>query len=129
MKWFSRLFSLLFISTTTMADEVSRSVFALDIADREPVDITEQADTYIDKLYFFTELNELAGETVTHRWNYAEEVMAEVSFEVGSDRWRVWSSKNMVPGWSGSWQVDVVSESGEMLRSQTLLYGESLTVE
>lgn len=129
MKRFSLLFALLFLTATATAGEVSRSVFALDIADREPVDSTEQVSADIGKVYFFTELNQMAGETITHRWIYADEVMAEVSFDVGADRWRVWSSKNMVPGWSGNWRVDVVNSAGDVLRSQGLLYGEQIVAE
>lgn len=129
MKRFSLLFALLLLSSVTMAGEVSRSLFALSVVDREPVDVIDQVGSGVGKVYFYTELNQLAGETITHRWVYADEVMAEVTFTVGADRWRVWSSKNMVPGWSGTWRVDVVNQAGEVLRSQSLLYGESLTAE
>ena len=55
---------------------------------------------------------------------YFGDVMAEVSFNVGGDRWRVWSSKTLVPEWRGDWNVIVVDEAGNVLHEDTLIYGE-----
>ena len=34
-----------------------------------------------------------------------------------SARWRTWSSKIILPRWTGDWRVDVVSEHGRVLGS------------
>ena len=34
--------------------------------------------------------------------------MAEVSFETGGQRWRVYSSKRLLPDWLGEWTVVLV---------------------
>jgi hypothetical protein len=62
----------------------------------------------------------MEGRTVRHRWELDGQVMAEVSFQVGAPRWRVHSSKRLLPGQPGSWTVSVVDESGNILRSETL---------
>ena len=64
----------------------------------------------------------MAGQRVTHRWEYNGTVFAEVPFDVGGPRWRVWSSKNFVPEWVGTWTVSVVDSSGEVLTTRTLNY-------
>ena len=50
-----------------------------------------------------------------HRWSREGEVLAEVEFKVGGSRWRVWSSKSLIPEWAGEWQVAVVDGEGNVL--------------
>jgi hypothetical protein len=102
---------------------VVRAMFALAIADREPVDVVSEIDTSASQVYFFSELRGLQGQTVRHRWERQGELMGEVSFEVRADRWRVYSSKKLLPGWIGTWTVSVVDESGRVLKSANLSYG------
>lgn len=102
--------------------DVARSAFATAIQDREPVDQIQSATTQTDTIYFFTELKDLEGQTVVHRWEHEGEVMAEVSFDVGGPRWRVWSSKELMPDWTGDWTVKVVDAAGNVLDSEQLQY-------
>jgi hypothetical protein len=99
---------------------VARSVFTTAIADREPVDTLQTIEALQQKIYFFTELLEMQGQTATHRWEYNGEVMAEVAFEVKGPRWRVWSSKNLQPEWLGEWKVSVLNGANEVI-SETIL--------
>ena len=64
----------------------------------------------------------MAGETVTHRWEYNGQVMAEVDFQIGGPRWRVYSSKTMMHDWVGDWKVSVVDEDGSPLSVNTFSY-------
>jgi len=48
--------------------------------------------------------------------------MAEIPFEVKGQRWRVWSSKNLQPGWLGEWTVSVVRSNGEVVASENFTY-------
>ena len=106
------------------APEVARAQFTTEVANREPVDALYTLGTDRTQVYFFTDLRNLSGHTVTHRWMYLGDVMAEVSFNVGGDRWRVWSSKQLDPGWRGDWNVVVVDDSGKVLHEDTLIYGD-----
>ena len=103
--------------------EVVRAMFALSIDNREPVDIVSELDTSASEVYFFSELRGLQGKTIRHRWERQGELMGEVSFAVGADRWRVYSSKKLLPGWVGTWTVSVIDESGRVLKSANLSYG------
>jgi len=102
---------------------LARAVFATQIEDREPVDPVSTLPADEAKVYFFTELIGLQGRTVTHRWEYQGNVMAEVNFEVRGPRWRVFSSKNFLPEWTGDWKVRVVTDTGEVLGQTRLAYG------
>jgi hypothetical protein len=84
------------------------------------------------QIYFFTEIKSMSGHVITHRWEQDGEVRAEVTFNVGGDRWRVWSSKSLEPSWLGEWQVSVVDEGGNVIAQESFAYipaGQEQTVE
>lgn len=102
---------------------VARAIFTTAIVDREPVDNLKMLTNSTERVYFFSDLRELAGQIVTHHWEYDGQVMAEVTFKVGAGaRWRVYSSKNLLPEWTGTWTVLVNNENGETLHSSTFEY-------
>lgn len=103
--------------------EVARAVFTTGIDNREPVDQVSQLPGTANQIYFFTELRNMEGQSITHRWEYGGEVMAEIGFDIGGPRWRIWSSKTLMPAWGGEWTVSVVSSSGEVIASESFTYG------
>lgn len=109
------------VSPVNAEPKVERAQFTSAIADREPVDALETVSTSDGRVRFFTELHDLAGHQVIHRWEHAGQVMAEVTIEVGADRWRAWSSKRLLPAWTGPWQVSVVTADGENLGTWTVM--------
>jgi hypothetical protein len=102
---------------------VARAIFTTAIVDREPIDTLETFSTDTSRIFFFTDLRGLDGQIVTHRWEHNGQIMAEITFKVGSGaRWRVYSSKNLLPEWTGTWQVVVNNENGETLHTSTFEY-------
>lgn len=102
---------------------VARAVFTSQIIDREPVDSLSKFYNKTNRIYFFTDLRGLAGQIVTHKWEHDGQVMAEIKFKVGSgSRWRVYSSKNLLPTWTGQWTVSVIDENGEPLNVSIFNY-------
>jgi hypothetical protein len=101
---------------------VPRALFTLSISNREPGE--ELTDFSIDqrKIIFFTELGDLTGQRVTHRWEHDGKVMAEVKFDVGGSPWRVYSVKTMRPDWVGEWTASVVDPQGRVLSSRSFSY-------
>ena len=95
--------------------EITRSQFTTAITNREPTDNVVMLTNNSEQIYFFSELANLKGREVTHRWEFQGKVMAEVKFEVKSNRWRVFSSKNIKPDWIGEWSVALVDENGSPL--------------
>ena len=104
---------------------VARAIFTSQIVDREPVDTLTTIPNTQDKIYFFSDLRDLEGQIITHRWEYNKQVMAEVKFKVGGPRWRVYSSKNLVPDWTGEWTVVVLDESGWPLKASIFEYTQA----
>jgi len=94
---------------------VVRSIFTTGIQEREPVDKLKDTAGKTDKLFYYTELRDMSGQTATHRWEYKGKVISEVKFNVRGPRWRVWSSKAYSPGWEGDWKVSVLNGAGEII--------------
>ena len=103
-------------------DSVTRAVFTSAVTDREPTDTITSLSNDATTIMFFTELQGLQGQTVTHRWEHGDKVMAEIKYDVGSARWRVLSSKRLDPSWTGEWKVSVIDGSGGTLGASTFTY-------
>ena len=108
---------------TASAGEVSRAIFTIGVDNREPVIMVDSIDSgSYSSISFFTELSDLQGRTVTHQWTFDDKVMFEKTFEVRGDRWRVWTSKTLIPSWTGSWTVHVLDEDRSVLASKSFDY-------
>ena len=120
--------ALVFASAATLgnsgiAGEVSRAIFTIGVDNREPVIAVDSIDNAsYTSISFFTELTDLAGRRVTHQWTYGDKVMFEKTFEVRGPRWRVWTSKTLIPDWTGTWTVNVLDEDGSLLASESFEY-------
>lgn len=113
---------LLLISADVFAGSVSRAQFTSEMNGREPTDMIISLSNDIHRVVYFTELSDLAGHKVTHQWFYNGNIMYEKTFDVGGNRWRVWSSKTLQPGWTGRWTVKTLDEDGSELSSQSFEY-------
>lgn len=99
---------------------VARDAVAANVVDREPQDAAETFAPTIHAVYYFTEVHGAdSPTTITHRWLYRDQVMAEVTLEVGGSPWRTWSSKTILPEWTGTWKVEVVTAGGQVLASKS----------
>ncbi|MGE0080112.1 MAG: DUF2914 domain-containing protein [Thiohalomonadaceae bacterium] len=107
-------------SQAEVRGEVARAQFTSNVSEREPVDNLTALPADASRIYFFTELRDMEGQTVTHRWERDGQVMAEVPFNVGGARWRVWSSKNLDSGATGEWTVTVVDGAGNERARQSI---------
>ncbi len=101
---------------------ISRATFTSGIVDREPIDEIRSLTNAHSTVYFFTEFSGLQGQTLTHRWSYGGETVAEVPFTISGPRWRVYSSKQFLPGFLGTWTVTVHDVAGRELASYDLDY-------
>ncbi len=88
---------------------VARGLFSTNIIDREPVDQVVILTNAVNEIYFYTDLRNYQGDTITHRWEFEGKLVTEKKFEVGGPRWRVYSQKDLNPNMIGTWTV-VVSD-------------------
>ncbi len=113
----------LFLCGTATAGEVSRAQFTTSIDDREPVSMIYSLDSSAgNSISFFTEVSDMAGQTVTHQWTHQDKIMFEKTFQVKAERWRIWTSKTLIPDWTGTWTVNVLDNERALLASKTFEY-------
>lgn len=112
------------VTAPVKTPKVSRAQFTTRVVDREPTDRIERLAIDRHRILFYSELRGLAGQNVTHRWEREGHKVAEVSFRVDANRWRVWSSKNLEPGGIGNWTVSVVTDDGVVLATRSFVYHE-----
>ncbi len=104
--------------------KVVLATFTTEISDREPVDDVSFLGNEKRVVYFFTDLRNMEGQTVRHVWTYQGNEMGRVDFEVKGKRWRVWSSKQLLPAWLGTWTVSVLNAEDEVLATESFTYQE-----
>ena len=100
--------------------------FTTAVEDREPVDAIAFLENEARSIIFYSDIRGYSGATLLHRWEYQGQVMAEVPFVIGGDRWRVWSSKELLPAWIGDWTVSVVKADGEVIAAESFSYNQGL---
>ncbi|HMB70486.1 MAG TPA: DUF2914 domain-containing protein, partial [bacterium] len=109
--------------TTADADTpaVSLSVAEVTVCrkvteDRAPFDAGEAFPADVGVLTCFTDVREAGTpQQIFHRWYLGDELVAEVPMQVKGARWRCWSQKEILPGWTGSGRVEIVNETGDVL--------------
>jgi len=101
---------------------VARAQFTSAVQEREPVDKVTNLINDKNRIYFFSEIKDAANQKVTHRWEHNGKLVSEVGFDIGGDRWRVYSSKTLDPSQTGEWKVSIVDENGQTLGASTFTY-------
>ena len=98
-------------------DEIQVSA---SVEDRIPRGVDSAFSSDIERVYCFTKLKN-SGEIrrVIHAWYYKDKEMARVELAVRAATWRTWSSKRILPSWTGEWRVDVLSPDGNVLSSKS----------
>lgn len=99
--------------------QVVRDTVAAGISDREPIDAGEVFSPGLERIYYFTEVQSQSPSTeITHVWYFGDREMARITLPVEGSRWRTWSSKQILPSWTGKWTVEAVSADGTVIASQ-----------
>ncbi|MDH3669520.1 MAG: DUF2914 domain-containing protein [Paracoccaceae bacterium] len=118
-------------ATPTQAEEqaaeagrgsVSRATFTTAIVDDEPTDYRSEIENTVPVVYFYAELDGMAGQTAIHRWKFGDKVMADAKIAVKSPRFPAWSSNKMPPESTGLWIVEVLNGKGEVISTHYLNY-------
>ena len=102
---------------------VEKMIFCTGIEERLPVGESTQFFESAERIYCYTRINGAADTLeVTHVWFFGDEEKARVPLTIKSASWRTWSSKKMLPAWSGAWRVDILGPDGEVLLSREFVY-------
>jgi hypothetical protein len=102
--------------------KVITSVFTTSIVDGKPIDDVKEFVNSVNTIYYFTKLEGLDGQTITHRWKYLDRVMAVANIKVSSDTHTAWSSNTLEPNWTGFWVVEVLNTDGKVISVDSFTY-------
>ncbi len=106
-------------SDAEKSKQLVRAQFAWGIKDKEPTGeigspaILRPSDSVT--LYFFSELEGMNGQSVSHRWSHDGRVALIKEFEIRGENWRVFSSKQLNTKLLGEWKVTVRDSRGQDL--------------
>lgn len=97
---------------------VSRAVTCLEIQEREPVNIDSVFSNQVGRVFCYTHIEGASEDTqIEHVWLHEGEERARVSLPVRSSNWRTWSSKRLLPSWTGQWKIEVRGAGGSVLKT------------
>ena len=105
-------------TVTAQQLSVEESAIALDVVDRAPVGTGSTFRADVGRVFCFTRVIGAEGETTVHHvWYQGDEERANVELRVAGSSWRVWSSKALVPEWTGEWRVEVQDAAGNVIET------------
>ena len=97
---------------------VAQARVCQQIVDRVAVGCGDVIPAGTERVFCLTQIDGAQGETeVTHNWYHQGTLKASVTLSVRTSKWRTWSSKNLLPEWTGEWMVEVLSKDGTPLES------------
>lgn len=101
---------------------VQKAQFTSGVENHEPKDNLDTLSNDQTRVFFYAVLVNLQGQEVTFRWSYNDVTQAEVKQTPSSMRYRTNTSKTLDPSKLGTWKVEVVDASGNVLTSKTFEY-------
>lgn len=99
------------------APAVLESAICLSVQERTASAAVDTLDAGTEQVFCWTRIGGAAGQTITHAWMHGGTTRARVELAVGSDDWRTYSSKRILPSWTGDWEVKVLTPDGAVLAS------------
>lgn len=97
---------------------VAQAVITTGVQDLQPADSLGSVPADVGTVYCWTRITGAEGDVqIEHVWYHGDQEMARVPLRVAGSNWRTFSSKRIVPEWTGQWRVDVVGPNGNVLDS------------
>lgn len=108
---------------------ITDKAFTTAIVDGKPADDLKAFENTVGTVYFYTVLEGLKGQTVTHRWKYAGRVISNADIPVTDDPFTTWSSNKIEPDWTGFWTVEVLDKDSEIIGVGTFAYNHTRNLQ
>ncbi|MEW5922525.1 MAG: DUF2914 domain-containing protein [Candidatus Zixiibacteriota bacterium] len=88
------------------------------IEERMPSGMADSFKPNVGEVYLWCKVTGCMDTTVIHHvWYLNGEQMADVELPVKSPSWRTWSSKQILPSWTGDWEVKIVDADGKEMKA------------
>ena len=101
---------------------VANATFTTNVVNGAPTDFPEQFTTSTPAVYYYAELLDLTGQTVTLRWSLEGKRMQDDPVVVTSARQSIWTMMKMRPQWTGNWTVEVLNGKGQVIGQRNFAY-------
>ncbi len=96
--------------------KVVRGVIAKKVESSTPVEVASVFPLSIDKLYCYTEVTGVnPGIKIYHSWYYKDKLINSVELVLNRERSYTWSFIAIPSGYSGEWEVHILSEEGKLI--------------
>ncbi len=118
------LCAVLLFPATCLGAEVVDAAICQNIQAKEPVGTATIFPQDIGKVWCWSRIKD-GQETIKHIYYHNGEEKAVVELKVLSPDFRTYSSKLILPSQIGSWRVDIVDPSGNILKSLAFAVGEN----
>ena len=93
-------------------------VTATGVENRQPVGAAETFPASVGKVYAWMSVTGAADQAIQVVWTHGSHTF-NVPLEIGGSPWRTWSSKTILPIWTGEWTVQVLDAQGSSIASAT----------
>ena len=102
---------------------INRALLVTDVHEREPVgeniDSIQVDNRSVTRLFYFTEVKGMEGQSITYRWLYGDKPVFSKTIPVtGNYSWRSYTSKLIPYSMLGNWRVEVLDSHGHLLAKQ-----------
>lgn len=109
---------LLPVTVGAVTLEVATSAICENVVNREVVNEGSTFSASVGKLYCFSKIANVDSLTeVVHAWYYGNTERARVTLNVNPPAWRTYSSKIIQAHETGSWRVEILDASGNLLKT------------
>jgi hypothetical protein len=96
---------------------VDNAVICLDVRDRMPINETQHIDTNMSTIYCWTMLLNGEGKRIRYLWYIGDDITASQWLTISSNKFRAWCPKAINNKTTGAAHVDVVDETGKILKT------------
>lgn len=111
-------------ATTPTATLTAEAQLCTGIDSRMPTGMADKFPPEVGKVFLWCRILGATDTTmVKHIWFYNGQEMATVNLPVKSSSYRTWSSKTILPEWTGNWSVKIVDADGATLKEMTFTVG------
>ena len=96
------------------------------IEERMPVGPAETFPPDIENVYLWCKVTGATDSmSILVAWYYGDQEMATVELPVKSAYWRTWSSKRILPEWTGDWTVRLLNADGNGIKELNFTIAEA----
>jgi len=116
---------ILMWTQTSSAIEVLDAAMCRDVQNKQPVDIQDSFPADVGKVWCWSKISSGQDNIIKHVYYYKNSEMAEIELPVRSQSFRTYSSKRILPEWTGLWHVEIVDGEGNILQRLSFSVGDA----